>query len=313
MQEEGEKMNWLEVSLVVDGEAAEAVADLFQQYAHQGVVIETAAPDLDAWPDELEEKLKGQALVVRAYLPPGAATEDARARIEQGLWYLSRLYPMPHQPTYRTVEEADWAEAWKVHYKPVRVGRRILIRPRWEAVAAAPGDVVIALDPGMAFGTGTHPSTQLCLAALEDYVKPGDAVLDLGTGSGILAIAAVKLGAREALALDVDDVAVRVAGENARENGVGGMVTVQRGSLEAAQATGRVWDVAAVNILAKVIIAFCGAGLGDVVKPGGVLVAAGVIEEQAAEVAAALAGAGLAVVETRMIGDWVALVCRRGA
>ncbi len=308
---EDKMTTWLEVSLTVDGEAAEAVADLLQQYAQQGVVIETAAPDLDAWPDEVDEKLAAARLRVRAYLPFDAAIENVRARIEQGLWHLSRLYPMPHQPTYREVEDTDWAEAWKVHYKPVRVGHRILIRPRWEEATPTPGDIVIALDPGMAFGTGTHPSTQLCLVALEDYVTDGDTVLDLGAGSGILSIAAVKLGARDALALDIDDMAVQTADENARANGVGGAVISERGSLAEARALGRVWDLVAVNILAKVIVGFCGAGLGDVVKPGGILIAAGIIEEQAEDVKAALAGAGLGLVETRQINDWVGLVCRR--
>lgn len=306
---------WLEVSLVVDGEAAEAVADLLQQYVPQGVVIETAAPDLDAWPDELETKLAEQRLVVRAYLPFDARLEETRARIEQGLWYLSRIYPMPRRPAYRKVAETDWAEAWKKHYRPVQIGRRVLIRPRWEQVDTelALQRVVIALDPGMAFGTGTHPSTQLCLMALEDYVKPGDTVLDLGTGSGILSIAAVKLGAREALALDIDETAVQVAGENARENAVGEMVQVAHGSLADARATGRTWDVVVVNILAKIIINFCGVGLGDVVKLGGVVVAAGVIEEQVADVRAALESIGLRVMETPAINDWVALICRRVA
>jgi ribosomal protein L11 methyltransferase len=301
---------WLEISLVTDGEAAEAAADLLQQYVHQGVVIESVAPDLDAWSDEADAALEGQPLRVRAFIPFDERTEETRARIEQGLWHLGRLYPMP-QPVYKKVEEENWAEAWKKHYRPVRVGERILIRPRWQAVDAAPGDVVIALDPGMAFGTGTHPSTQLCLAAMEQHVKPGDRVLDIGTGSGILAIAAVKLGAREALGVDNDPVAVRVAIENTRENGVSDAAVIEPGSLAEVAALGLRWDVVMVNILAKVIVAFCGAGLGDVVEPGGVLIAAGVIEEQAAEVEAALASAGLPVIARRQITDWVALVCQR--
>ncbi len=305
-------MIWLEVALVADGEAAEAAADLLQHYAYQGVVIEAAGPNLDAWPEDLPSLLRAQPLTVRAYLPLDERTEESRAHIEEGLWHLSQLYPMP-QPTYRLVEEEDWADAWKAHYHPIRVGRRILIIPRWREVKPEPGDVVISMDPGMAFGTGTHPSTQLCLAALEDYLPAGARVLDLGCGSGILAIAAAKLGAPGVLALDIDPVAVRATQENAVHNGVANRVAVEPGSLESVLGSARRFDLVLVNILAKIIIAFCEQGLGATVRPGGVLVGAGVIEEQAGEVRAALGQAGLPVVETRQIEDWVALICRRAA
>lgn len=303
-------MAWLEIALAVDGEAAEAAADLLQRYAYQGVVIESAGPDLDAWPEDVGAAQAGQPLVVRAYLPLDARTEETRARIEEGLWHLGRLYPMP-TPAYRVVHEEDWADAWKAHYQPIRVGRRILICPRWLAATPGPGDVVISMDPGMAFGTGTHPSTQLCLAALEDYLPPGAHVLDLGCGSGILAIAAAKLGAPSVLAVDIDPLAVRVTQENAIHNRVERQIAAQHGSLEDVIASARRFDLALVNILAKVIVAFCNQGLGAVVKPGGVLIAAGVIDEQVGEVRAALEAAGLPVIAERRSEDWVALICRR--
>jgi ribosomal protein L11 methyltransferase len=303
-------MTWLEVSLVVDGEAAEAAADLLQRYAYQGVALEAAAPLPEAWPDEASARTAGQPLVVRAYLPDDAHADETRARIEAGLRHLGRLYPMP-RPTYRLVEEENWAEAWKAHYHPIRVGRRILIHPRWREVTAGRGDVVISLDPGMAFGTGTHPSTQLCLVALEDYLEAGDRALDLGSGSGVLSIAAAKLGAHRVLALDTNPIAVRTTRENARANGVGRIVIARQGSLESVLGSPRRWDLTVVNILAEVILAFCRHGLGTVARPGGVLIAAGIIEEQVPEVHAALETVGLPVVETRQIEDWVALICRR--
>ena len=303
-------MNWLEVSLVVDGEAAEAAADLLQGYVQQGVVIEAVVPDRDAWPEEALAQQVAGPLVVRAYLPIDSHTEAVRARIDEGLWQLGRLYPMP-QPQYRLVAEEDWADAWKEHYHPIRVGRHIVICPRWRQVTPQPGDVVILMDPGMAFGTGTHPSTQLCLAALEDHVCPGARVLDLGCGSGILGIAAVKLGAASVLALDIDPVAVRTTQENALHNGVARHVAAQHGSLkDVVEAAGR-YELVLVNILAKVIIAFCEEGLGSVVAPGGTLIAAGVIADQAEAVRAAFDVAGLCVVETRRAEDWVAFVCQR--
>src|SRR5690606_31571117 len=116
---------------------------------------------------------------------PGERGEQIRQQIEEGLWFLSRIYPIP-EPQIRTVREEDWAHAWKKFYKPLRVGRHILLKPSWEEVEPAADDILVELDPGMAFGTGLHPSTRLCIVALEDIVKPGDRVLDVGTGSGVL-------------------------------------------------------------------------------------------------------------------------------
>jgi len=298
---------WVELSMVVDGEAAEAVAETLRRYGHQGVVIEQRLADDEGLPGE---PLPEGPLTVRAYLPDDAEAPQKRRKIEEALYYLGRLYPLP-EPTFTVIDEADWAEAWKANYQPVRVGRRLLVKPAWLEATVAPEDVLIELDPGMAFGTGTHPSTQLCLMAAEDLVGPQQRVLDLGCGSGILAIAAARLGAREVLALDVDPVAVRVARENARANGVGARVTVRQGSLEDALREGRRFDLVLVNILAKVIVEMCHHGLAETVQPGGTLVAAGIIEDQADEVAGALEKAGLPVEARRPSGDWVALVARR--
>ncbi|MBZ0290011.1 MAG: 50S ribosomal protein L11 methyltransferase, partial [Anaerolineae bacterium] len=199
-------MDWIEVALSVDGESAEAVAELLQRYGHQGVAIEQEGIPPEEWDDG--EALPAKLLTIRAYLPADERAEDSKLRLEAALGHMSLMYPMP-KPTYSIVKEDDWAEAWKAHYHPIRIGRKLYIRPLWVDVEIAPDDVVIALDPGMAFGTGTHPTTQLCLEALEDAVQPGVKVLDLGTGSGILAIGAAKLGAAHILALDIDPIAVK--------------------------------------------------------------------------------------------------------
>jgi len=220
------------------------------------------------------------------------------------------MYPMP-MPTYQLVDEQDWAEAWKVHYHPVRIGKRLLIRPQWVQMHIPEGVIDISLDPGMAFGTGTHPTTQLCLEALEDYVKPGIGVLDLGTGSAILAIAAAKLGAAHVLALDIDPVAVSVAQKNVADSGTSQLITVQEGSLESVVTSARRFDLIVVNILARIIIQMCDQHLGEVVRPGGSAIFSGIIQDQADDVDAALIKTGLEIVNRRIQGDWVAIEARR--
>jgi ribosomal protein L11 methyltransferase len=299
---------WIEVTLRVDGEAAEATAGVLQRYGYQGVAVEHEGIP----PDKLDEDQIPPAttLAVKAYLPEDERSEEVKLQLENALGYMNMMYPMP-TPEYRIVEEADWAEAWKVHYHPVRIGKRLLIRPRWTQVELKPDDVEIALDPGMAFGTGTHPTTQLCLEALEDLLIPSAKVLDLGCGSGILAIGAAKLGAQSVLALDIDTVAVESAQENAEQNGVAEKITVQEGSLESVVTSARRFDLILVNILARIIIQMCSQHLGDVVRPGGLAIFSGIIEEQANDVEAALRSTGLQPYARRQQGDWIVIEARR--
>ena len=208
-------------------------------------------------------------------------------------------------------DEENWAEAWKKHYHPLRIGERIVVRPLWESVDLGPDDIEIALDPGMAFGTGTHPTTQLCLQALETAVSPGTAVLDLGCGSAILAIAAAKLGAGNVYAIDNDPVAMEAAAENVTQNGVADRITLATGSLPEVKALNRQFDLALVNILARIIIPMAESGLGDVVKPGGIAIFSGLIRSQQDEVEAALKQAGLHTENRHFMGDWVLLEARR--
>ncbi|PJF41864.1 MAG: 50S ribosomal protein L11 methyltransferase, partial [Candidatus Thermofonsia Clade 1 bacterium] len=240
-------MRWIEVTLETDGEAAEAVAEVLRRYGHQGVAIEQVGFYIETWEDEVPPP---DRLAVRAYLPDDEQAEAAKAQLEEALYQLNRLYAaVPTTPSYRVIDEQDWAEAWKANYHPLRIGRRITVRPLWIEVESAPDDVVIALDPGMAFGTGTHPSTQLVLEAAEDLLpeRRGAHVLDLGCGSGILAIGAAKLGAGSIRALDTDPMAVRITLENAAANGVQGMISAEAGSLEQLRANGESFDLALVN------------------------------------------------------------------
>jgi ribosomal protein L11 methyltransferase len=309
-------MNWLEVSLTVSGEAAEAVADVLARYAPNGVVNE--ATQFEVTPDD-----KGHAIgpvVVRAYLPADDALAATRAQLEAALWHLGQILPLP-EPRYAPIADEDWIEMSKASFKPVRVGKRLMIIPPWHNPPLQPDDIPILLDPGMAFGTGTHPTTQLCLAAIEKHLKPGApippggcSIIDVGTGSGILAIAAAKLGAGSILAVDIDADSVRVARENTAANGVAEKIRVEQGSLTQVLAnqfgvTSALLVVA--NILARVIVELLGQGLAQIVAPGGLLVVSGILDTQAFEVNAALKAQGLTRLAQEHIEDWVAIISRR--
>jgi ribosomal protein L11 methyltransferase len=295
-------LNWLEISLTVDGELAEAVADLLARYAPGGVAIESKR--------EAEEAAKPEKqVVVCAYLPADEQLEARQAEVEAGLWHLGMIRPLP-TPVYRTFGDADWAEAWREHYRPIRIGRRLLVLPAW---LPSPDESLLAivLDPGMAFGTGIHPSTQLCLAALEDFLRTGDEVIDLGCGSGILSIAAVRLGARCVRALDTDPLAVRVTVENADRNGCGGQIAASTGSLDdLLEADAPSADLLVANILAPVLDEMARQGLSRAVRPGGIVILAGVLAEQAEPLEATCLEHGFDRIDVRQSGDWHTLVLK---
>ena len=299
---------WIEISLRADGESAEAIADVLARYGHQGVSIEQMGIPADAW-DETEVPPPRQ-LMLRAYFPDDDQLETKKQKLEAALGHMRLMYPMP-SPVYRALDAEDWAEAWKAHYQPMRIGRRLLIRPLWIDVTLAPGDIEIALDPGMAFGTGAHPTTQLCLEALERLMEPAQDVFDLGAGSGILAIAAAKLGARKVLALDTDPIAVEATTENAKANGVSDKVIAEQGSLANVLGSARRFHLAVVNILARVILQLAEQRLGEIVRPGGIVLCSGIIDTQLDEVEAAMRRSGLQPYARRQQGDWVLVEAKR--
>ena len=207
----------------------------------------------------------------------------------------------------RWVEDEDWANAWKQFFKPVRIGK-VVIKPSWESYSREPDDVVVELDPGMAFGTGTHPTTQLCLSVLQDIISGDEVVFDIGCGSGILSMAAAGLGAAQVQAIDNDPVAVKVARENVSNSGLAGTISVFEANSPAA--IGGLADVVVANIIPAIIIDMS-APLAAKVRPGGRLIASGIIAEREDDVTAELQSVGLHHVETRADGDWVAIVFRR--
>ncbi|WP_420644569.1 50S ribosomal protein L11 methyltransferase [Candidatus Leptofilum sp.] len=299
---------WLEVSVITDGEGAEAVAEVLRPFAHNdGVVLEQLGDESNPAHDALET-----AVTVKIYLPESEDTPQQRQRIEEILYHMGRLYPLP-PPTFRKLKDEDWANAWKAHYHPFRIGSRIWIQPSWIEARpqadtgdfAQPDDVVLVLDPGMAFGTGLHPTTQMCLQALENVVQPDYSVLDVGTGSGILSIAAAKLGAGRVRAFDTDALAVKTTHSNAAQNDIDG-IHIHQGVLADVPLTK--WDVVVVNILAHVIVTLLEKDrLLDYVALDGKLILSGVIEEQLEAVETAVTQAGGQVTEKIQVRDWICL------
>jgi len=253
--------------------------------------------------------------IVKTYLP--LEDEKALRQIQIGLALLDQAHqggdrvPGLELQTRRLIE-SDWAEAWKAHYRVLHVGKHLVIKPTWCEYAARPDERVIEIDPGMAFGSGLHATTRLCLELLEAHVRPGARVLDVGTGSGILAIAAARLGAGQVLALDNDPMAVRVARQNVAINYLDESISVQEGTLTwpAPGAGGRderSWDVVVANILAETIVELAPA-FPACLAPGATLIVSGIIAEQAGQVVDALKQLGLPVIHRRDDGEWVALV-----
>jgi ribosomal protein L11 methyltransferase len=299
--------SWLELSSVSEPEAADAVAEVFGRWG-RGVAIEQPvkdAPDGDGgWIDP------DKNVVVKTYIPVDEEAEDKRRLLEEAAWHLGRLrHVEPLQ--VRVIAEEDWANAWKRFFFPHRVGKRLVIVPSWRRRARGPDDLVIRLDPGMAFGTGLHPTTRMCLAWLEDLVQPGDRMFDFGCGSAILSIAAARLGAERIEAVDVDAIAVEVAKENARRNKVARKIHVRKATVEpGVSVPGAPFDVIAANINAF-ILKNAVSDLLATIKPGGPVVLSGILERNAGDVQAHYEAAGWQHVETRAEMDWTAMLVRR--
>jgi ribosomal protein L11 methyltransferase len=315
---------WLELAVEADLEAVEAVSEILGRFAQGGTSVE---PGFELVDEGLGARVDpARPATVRAYVPARdpAAAEAAAAEADRALGHL-RVFGLRPIGPLRTaiVHEADWAEAWKRHFPVLRVGR-IVIRPSWRRHRARPGDVVVALDPGMAFGTGLHPTTRLCLEALDGLARagviagpgdpggPGDPVdparvLDVGCGSGILAIAAVRLGARSALGLDLDPIAIESTVANARRNRIVRRIRASHGSLPSGMPPFR---IVLANLIAGVLVELAVPLVAEL-EPGGRLVASGIFVDREDDVRTAFAAAGLEVVDRVAEGDWVALVATR--
>lgn len=311
-------MKWSELAIHTTNEAVEPVSNILHEAGASGVVIEDAE-DLTKEreykfgeiyslnPDDFPK----EGVILKAYLPVnsflGETVEAIKLAITNLVSYDINIGA--NIVTISEVNEEEWATAWKKYYHPVKISQRFTIVPTWETYEPVSSDeLIIELDPGMAFGTGTHPTTVMSLQALEKTVKPGERIIDVGTGSGVLAIGAALLGASEVHALDLDDIAVTAAKINVKLNKVQDRTTVVQGNLlDAIKEPG---DVVVANILAEIIISFTDDAF-QVVKPGGHYITSGIISAKKDDVKEALEASGFIIEDVMMMEDWVTIISKK--
>ncbi|MBI3751173.1 MAG: 50S ribosomal protein L11 methyltransferase [Chloroflexi bacterium] len=303
---------WLELAVEADPEAVEAVSEILGRVASGGTSVE---PAFELVEEGLAARLDpSRPATVRAYVPARSrAAADAAAReVDAALDHLRAfaLRPIGDLRT-RLVDEADWAEAWKTHFPVLRIGRRIVVRPTWRRHRATPGEVVLALDPGMAFGTGLHPTTRLCLLGLEvladEGAVAGARVVDVGSGSGILSIAAAKLDATDVLAIDIDPIAVEATQANAARNRLGSVIRARAGSLPTGEPPA---DLVLANLIASLLVRLA-PEVAAAVRLDGRWLASGIFRDREADVRAAFDADGLVTTDRWAEEDWVALAGSR--
>ncbi|MGI6144680.1 MAG: 50S ribosomal protein L11 methyltransferase [Clostridia bacterium] len=310
-------MEWQEITVITVSEAVEAVAECFYQVGSGGVVIED--PELlktkisegnwDAF--ELpEERLYQSSPVVKGYLPINDSLPQKLEQLKLGIEeIMARLGEKNSEIRLAIVQEEDWANSWKVYFKPIKLGSRIVIKPTWEDYQAGEDEIVLEMDPGMAFGCGTHATTAMSALLLEKFLHPGFKVIDVGTGTGILAMIAASLGAEEVLALDYDEVAVKVAQENIQQNGLAHLITVKKNNLLVG--VEQKVELIVANIVAATIIKLA-LQAKERLNQGGFFLVSGIIKERREEVFTALQEIGFVLREEKTQEDWVAQVWQLG-
>ncbi|MCL1796387.1 MAG: 50S ribosomal protein L11 methyltransferase [Clostridia bacterium] len=312
-------MDWVEVTVRTNTHGVDMVSELLMRHGAKGTSVEDrfdTAVDSECpgrWDllDPSVVEAMDQDALVRAYLP-----EDAGGRERLALFVNALSVLTPDSIGFdagsltvssKTVRDEDWAESWKQYYKPFRVGERLVVKPVWETFAENPGDIVLEIDPGPAFGNGSHETTAMCMMLMEQTIRPGDTVLDVGTGSGILALAAAGLGASRVFAIDLDPVAVRVASENIERNGFADIAQVCVGDL--LRDVDCVSDLVVANIIADAVIRLASTVRGRL-KPGGTYIASGIIRERERDVLESIQKAGFKVSRVERQGEWVAISAR---
>jgi len=301
--------SWLEIACDVPEEYSDVVAEFLTQLSGKGVCVDNLSVDAFST-SEIPDSVR---VVIKAYLPAESDFAPQMHKLETFLTELSERHPEAFfaPPTLTAVNAEDWSSSWKVHFKPLRVGKHLLIVPTWEEAVQLPGDLVIRIDPGMAFGTGGHETTRLCLELLEAVMECGPllevpSLLDLGTGSGILAMAASLLGAGRILALDIDPDAVEVARENLELNGLSDKIECGTTPLESLDER---FDIILANILAEELVRLA-PYITDRLNPGGSLILSGILAEKEQLVRLGFSSQPLEYCRTASAGEWVAMLYR---
>lgn len=305
-------MTWLEVQIATTLEAEEAVVNLFYETGAKGVVIESTEnlmmlkedPTVN-YIDESILNMDPNASIVRGYFNEELDCDECIHQLLTGIKKLPSygLDPGSCELSITEVEEDDWANSWKKYYKPTKVGKRIVIKPTWEEYEAKEDEIIVNMDPGMAFGTGTHETTQLCVTRLEEYVKPGDMVLDIGCGTGILSMIAAELGCEKVIGVDLDPVAVKVAQDNIEMNGLSDKIEIREGNLVEVIDAAEKADIIVANILAEAIIELSGMII-PFLKKNGVFIASGIINDRLEAVLDQLNQEGFEILNIEQMGEW---------
>lgn len=309
-------MKWIEVSIKTTTEAVEAVANVLYDAGVSGVVIEDpydiilVNSDEKAW-DYVDESLVDleQGAIVKGYIPESSDLVEKIDLIKQSISTLPEfgLNIGTGEVSTLEVNEEDWSTSWKKYYKPTKIGKDIVIKPTWEQYEAQEGEIIIEMDPGMAFGTGTHETTMMCVQQLEERISKESTVFDIGCGSGILSIVAAKLGAEKVIGVDLDEVAVNVAKKNVVENKVDGAVEIRHGNLM--DVVKEKADIVVANIIADIII-LLSKDIKTFLNSDGLFIASGIILDKIDEVKKNLAVNGLEVIQVETLGEWAVIVSK---
>ncbi|WP_332691373.1 50S ribosomal protein L11 methyltransferase [Halalkalibacter lacteus] len=310
-------MKWSEFSIHTTEEAVEPVCNILHEAGASGVVIEDPMDLVREWGDRFGEIYQlspddypKEGVIIKAYFPVNSFLAETLDEIKESINGLP-MYDIDlghNKVQIVEVHEEEWATAWKKYYKPVKVSSSITITPTWEKYEPTEEETIIELDPGMAFGTGTHPTTVLCIQALDKVIQGGEKVVDVGTGSGVLSIAAAKLGAKSTLALDLDYVAVESASQNVLLNRVEDVISVKQNNL--LENIEGPYDIVVANILAEVIVRFV-QDAAAVLKPNGTYITSGIIKRKKQEVKDALVSGGFIINEIVEMDDWVAIIAKK--
>tara|TARA_Y100001970_G_C14102163_1_gene786076 strand:- start:55 stop:1059 length:1005 start_codon:yes stop_codon:yes gene_type:complete len=316
------KHKWLEISLTVDSETAEAASEVLSRFSCKGISME---PIHENYTNKnpydtsfITENYKN--LILRGYIEITPNLSKEIKELDQSIEILNmialRSDLQPLEIKYEYIDDIDWNSTWKEQYKPIKIGKKLVVIPPWSTTNPVDKTIPIIIDPGQAFGTGIHPSTQLCIQAIENHVKPGHQVLDIGCGSGILSIAALKLQADIAIGIDIDEESIKSSQQNAELNGVNSNFHLIRGSLNCISKK-HSFQLVVVNILYKTIIHLLNNKLTNIIAPNGILVLSGILKEQSCTVETLLSNNNLEIIskqcmseEDNNICDWISLICR---